>query len=339
MKLKLLLTLFAASSFLVFQNFSTTDNDCISYGKIIPETDTNGIAQNKELYACHYKFSADSFNSEQLNQFSTFINKLSAVPGDKLIALEFSNGTFNFNKPIKYNGPFGYRFRIYGQNSKDTILYFPLSSGIDLDGPVSLGLISKIKLKGNKNLITNDANVDPIGIGAARGSTIRVGRDVIVDSFPRVGIQAFMMSSIALEPGTISQNNGSDGIAAGSGATILARGSISQNNRGDGFFADFNGSIDASYSQALNNYTDTTTLASGIAPQYGRGGDGYVATTNGSINANGAKVSGNIDCDFHASNNGIVYARNLISTEVKTQIKNGIIDTNIKQALCPSSIR
>lgn len=235
-------------------------------------------------------------------QFVNWLGELSRdISGRKKI-VRFLEGDYHFGRSIRYEGAGGWLMQIEGGGSLTTRLIFANVHGIDLEGPVALGLVSRVTLSGDgKRGMRNDARYDKVGILARRGANIRLGQDVVVEEFSRVGIQAFMSSTI-YAPGTISRNNGSDGFVASYNSTVYARKGQAIGNRGAGFFSEGSASIFAEDSRASGSLVDLTKGQR-------RGGDGYVARLGGIIQADRAEASDNEDQDYVALDNGLISAR------------------------------
>jgi hypothetical protein len=249
-------------------------------------------------------------------QFVRFLDLLSRDSGGLIKKVKIPAGEFNFSRSIRITGANGWLLYLEGEGSSATKLVFNNVHGVNIEGPFALGLINKLTLNGNgKNGMQNNPQTDKAGILGRRGANIRLGQDVVVEEFSRVGVQAFMSSTIyAL--GVISRNNGSDGFVASYNSTLYARNAVAYGNRGDGFYSEAASSIDAQNSMAKGNVIDKSNGQR-------RGGDGYVAILGGVINADYAEVEGNEDQDFVAISQGVISARRIKSkTKVKFQIRD-----------------
>lgn len=250
---------------------------------------------------CIYKFNSVNFNSAR---FLQLVSSLSTSPSDRRRILKFDAGIYLFDKPITYTGPFGWGIFVLGEGSQKTKFVFNNVHGVDLEGPVGLGLLDKITLNGQAQKgRVNDPLIDKYGVLARRGATIKLGRDVVVEEFSRAGVQAFMGSSI-FAYGVISRNNGSDGFVASYNSTVYADSAQSLGNRGVGFFCEASSSIYASNSVSAGALVDREKGQS-------RGGDGFVAILNSVIVADRSKLHLNEDHDFVVLKGGVISAVNV----------------------------
>ncbi len=258
----------------------------------------DAAAPTESSDTCSYHFNPSNFSS---SRFAGLISKLAATASEKKRVIKFDSGAYLFDKAINFSGPFGWSITILGEGSQSTKLVFQNVHGVDLEGPVGLGLLDKITLNGNgQKGRVNDPLLDKYGVLARRGATIKLGRDVVVEEFSRAGVQAFMGSTIFAN-GVVSRNNGSDGFVASYNSTVYADAAQSLGNRGVGFFCEATSSIFAANSIAAGSLIDREKGQS-------RGGDGFVAILNGVIVADRAKLYGNEDQDFVALKGGLVSA-------------------------------
>lgn len=272
------------------------------------------ISSSATSDTCTFTFTQkDQFNPASLVEF---IDLLSHDAGKAIMRVRIPAGQYIFNRPISVTGANGWKLQIVGDGAADTKLVFANSHGVSLEGPYAIGLIDKLTLNGDgQRGIRNDSLLDKQGVLARRGANIKLGRDVIVEEFSRVGVLAYMSSTI-YAAGVISRNNGSDGFAASYNSTIYARKSVSSGNRGDGYFSEAASSIAAEESTSMRNVVDRTQGGT-------RGGDGYVAILGAVINAHSATLDSNEDQDFVVTGTSVIDARGVATKEkLKSQVRD-----------------
>ncbi|HMV66109.1 MAG TPA: hypothetical protein PKA64_04620 [Myxococcota bacterium] len=216
-------------------------------------------------------------------QFATISDALAAIDlyairGAGEITIQVAAGTYNLTAPIRPRHPDGARIRIVGDpaNPASRVLSFSnVTAGFDLGGGYALGAFTGFEIRGGANAVD--------GVRISGRSTLIEGTDLIVDSWDDQGIIVTEQSFARLDRARV-EDNGTDGIAAFLGSTVIAEDAISYRNR-TGFRA-WMSQIYAQGAEATANDSDGIVAESGgvfygAALAYSNGDDGFNAFAGG----------------------------------------------------------